>query len=787
MGKKPVAKKRSLPKRGSTGVSPKRGPQNSKGGNAMSTTDPAQIQNAAGIPPQGATFAGVSPGGVAVYSGTLPGDIDAAPAAKELLETAPDTGADVNADYIYKQCSALYGNAQLPDFAISEGGNNINVKALTFVSGSAQGGYGAFHFPGTQEDFDRIVVDSLDASGSYSPGSGLGNALAPIKARKHLFPMFRGGHDLLGVIHEGDLRLKGVKADTLREALGIAGQSITALKTVIETRDPSRAPKRGVAHHGYGAVKESDDVPQLTRKLILANQSLLGLTDAALAASGGRQYLSTALFCAELVESFETLTGKGNAGQTDGEAVSRVVAFKLAPEIALIPGFSGVVTQQWWKDGKPDYVSADNSQNDQSTDGNGSGVMFLLFLTDYLGVALDEILLRMPDSQGNGAPLGNTYVNILKAHPELAQVAGQDGKAAFQKMVALLQQNAVNPDGSLNLPANGNPFPGMPGAKQGGLFSQGGTVTNGGTVTSNGAVATDAQAALQLETQVEQQVAALKAMLQQIQGDASGNPPASMAREKEREELMEGLADGAFAYKPPLVGSATNKLAQQVAPFRAPQYDQSLQNEFGHVYNELPGTGPNTNRLQVITGTNQTPFAVQITGTLTKTPNAEKDGDLHISFQPDDPRFPTNQNPAEPPLEIEIIYAGPVTQPDAQGAEAGYKNPFDTSQLVAGTRIQAAGPLIYDRAHGVVDASGNVMYGLEIHPLVGLTVLTTGSGPSTGGTTGTTGGTTGTTGQLSSDLDSALAQAGTLSQTLQNLTSLIQKMKGEAPAKLKRK
>jgi hypothetical protein len=51
----------------------------------MSTTDPAQIPNAAVIPPQGATFAGVSPGLVAVCSGTLPGDTDAAPGAKELL------------------------------------------------------------------------------------------------------------------------------------------------------------------------------------------------------------------------------------------------------------------------------------------------------------------------------------------------------------------------------------------------------------------------------------------------------------------------------------------------------------------------------------------------------------------------------------------------------------------------------------------------------------------------------------------------------------------------------
>ena len=52
-------------------------------------------------------------------------------------------------------------------------------------------------------------------------------------------------------------------------------------------------------------------------------------------AGGGRQYLSTALFAAEIVESFQLLTGKANAGKTDGEAVSRVLAFKLAPEIAV--------------------------------------------------------------------------------------------------------------------------------------------------------------------------------------------------------------------------------------------------------------------------------------------------------------------------------------------------------------------------------------------------------------------------------------------------------------------
>ena len=162
-------------------------------------------------------------------------------------------------------------------------------------------------------------------------------------------------------------------------------------------------------------------------------------------AGGGRQYLSTALFAAEIVESFQLLTGKANAGKTDGEAVSRVLAFKLAPEIALIPGFNGGVTQQWWQNGHPDFVNA-NSQDDQSVDGNAAGVMFLEFLTDYLGVPMDRILQRMPAT--GGAPLGQTYVALLNEFPDLAQLAGPNGVSAFQTMISLLQQNAQNPDRS---------------------------------------------------------------------------------------------------------------------------------------------------------------------------------------------------------------------------------------------------------------------------------------------------------------------------------------------------
>jgi hypothetical protein len=429
-----------------------------------STMDPTQIQNPSQIPPQGSQFSGSSPQGlVDVYFGTLPGDIDAQPAAKELLGTAPDTGSQSNADYIYKQVSAVYGGVDLPSFQ-SPSGNSI--KSLVFVSGSTQGGYGAFHIEGnSQADFDRIVVDSLNVSGSYSAGSGLGTAISPANVKiPHLFPMFTGTSGLLGVVQTDDPKLKKAKPPAIQEALKMVTQCTAALRAAAETRNRSTIPAKTSARSQHDQAKtQQADAP---RQLIQANQELLKLVRAAASAVSGRQYLSTALFAAEIVESFQLLTGKANPGNTDGEAVSRVLAFKLAPEIALIPGFSGAVAQQWWQDGHPDWVN-DNSQNDQSTDGNGAGVMFLEFLTDYLGVPLDRILRRMPAT--GGAPLGQTYVALLTDFPELANLAGANGASAFQKMISLLQQNAQNSDGSLNLPADGNPFPSIPNAQQGGL------------------------------------------------------------------------------------------------------------------------------------------------------------------------------------------------------------------------------------------------------------------------------------------------------------------------------
>src|SRR5262249_35648329 len=241
--------------------------------------------------------------------------------------------------------------------------------------GSAlQPNYGAFHIPGAHADFDRIVCDSMNASGNYSSGSGLG-------------------------VRSGSVAFR---------------------------------------------------VPHLF--------SAIGLVRGAACPRGDRLYLSTALFAAEIVESFQLLTETANAGLTDGESVSRVVAFKLAPEIALIPGFNSAVTQQWWADGHPDFVN-DNSQSDQSINGNGAGVMFLEFLNDFLGIPLHHVIGHMPNTKG--APLGDTYVNLLQDFPTLASVAGQDGGSAFAKMVSLLHDNTQTISGRLNLPANGNPFPMM--------------------------------------------------------------------------------------------------------------------------------------------------------------------------------------------------------------------------------------------------------------------------------------------------------------------------------------
>src|ERR1051326_348776 len=184
---------------------------------AQGTIDPDDIANASQIPPQHAQHVGLSPQVlVDVFCGALPGDVDALPAAKELLGAAADTGGLSNVDYIYSQVASLYGGSQLPAFSSS----GKDVKSLVFVSGSARGSYGAFHFGNgeTQINFDRIVTDSLNVSGNYSAGSGLGHtALAPLTIKApRLFAPSRGPSDLLGIIHDDDPRLQSAQREPIR-------------------------------------------------------------------------------------------------------------------------------------------------------------------------------------------------------------------------------------------------------------------------------------------------------------------------------------------------------------------------------------------------------------------------------------------------------------------------------------------------------------------------------------------------------------------------------------------
>lgn len=751
---------------------------------AQATVDPTQIMSPAQIPPAHAQYLGLTPNSVVdIYCGTMAGDIDALPAAKELLGVSMGTGGQSNADYIYDQVSRLYGGAQLPSFQSTSGNT---VKSLVFASGSAQGGYGAFHIGNgrQQTDFDKIVVDSLNVSGHYSSGSHLGLVLASPKVNvEHLFPKSFGPGDLLGVTDPKDALFASASPDQIRAAHLIASHNLESLQAALEARDPSvRSPQRA------SPIEQPTDSDTLANELVSANQDIIGLVHALTSATSVRQYLSTALFAAEIVESFQTLTHKADPGKTDGEAVSRVLAYKLAPEISLVPGFSSVVAQEWWQNGHADYVT-NNSESDRSGPGNGCGVMFLLFLTDYLGISLEEILKQMPAK--DGAPLGDTYVNLVRARPELSQAAGADGAAAFAHMIQLLTQHAQTPSGLLNLPANGNPFPSMPGAKPGGVFETAQPASPAGptgpVVPSGGALAQDVQAALGLEAQIEQQLSTLKSALQRIQGDISGTgTPNSLVADRESAATPPEELAALFGYGPPLPSSIVTALDQQVAQFKAPQFDGSLQSKiWPHVYNELPGSGNNTARLQVITGTMQAPESVAVTGTISQVTTLEPDGDLHIHFQPDDPAFPVNHSPTEAPLVIEIIYAGQVTQADAQQAERGYTNPFDISHLTAGTRMQAAGPLIFDRAHGRVDPSGRIQYGLEIHPLAGMTVLSRVPGPGPvpqpgpgpaphPGPVPQPGPTPAQ--QLADDIAAARGQATSLSQTMANLSALIQKL-----------
>ena len=98
----------------------------------------------------------------------------------------------------------------------------------------------------------------------------------------------------------------------------------------------------------------------------------------------------------------------------------------------------------------------------------------------------------------------------------------------------------------------------------------------------------------------------------------------------------------------------------------------------------------------------------------------EPDGDLHVRLRVDagqrDPRGghftnTTNDTAQGGALVLEPICEGPVTQPNAVAACAGYHNPLVVPPV--GSHVEVSGPWVLDTPHGW----------LEIHPLDRVAVL----------------------------------------------------------------
>lgn len=141
---------------------------------------------------------------------------------------------------------------------------------------------------------------------------------------------------------------------------------------------------------------------------------------------------------AEIVEVFEDTQGAGwNCGQTNGEALSRVLAFDRYPSLA--PDFAPTETT-WWADGHQDFVN-DNSADDRNQDANGCGDLFLYYLHSQLNFEWSDVIAA------GGQSLGETYT----------QLAGYDGGQGFGDFLADLNQIATG--GTLQVPVSGNPFP----------------------------------------------------------------------------------------------------------------------------------------------------------------------------------------------------------------------------------------------------------------------------------------------------------------------------------------
>jgi len=148
--------------------------------------------------------------------------------------------------------------------------------------------------------------------------------------------------------------------------------------------------------------------------------------------------LAPGFLTAEVVEVFEAAINNGwDCGYTNGESLSRVLAFDRHPEIA---GEFNQTEQDWWASGHRDRVN-DNSAGDTDQLASGCGDLFLYYLHSQLTFEWPSIC-----STG-GRTLGACYQSLTGYAPQ----------QGFRDFVAAL--STIDQGGRLALPPSGNPFP----------------------------------------------------------------------------------------------------------------------------------------------------------------------------------------------------------------------------------------------------------------------------------------------------------------------------------------
>ncbi|HEY8677208.1 MAG TPA: hypothetical protein VIN39_01065 [Candidatus Dormibacteraeota bacterium] len=141
---------------------------------------------------------------------------------------------------------------------------------------------------------------------------------------------------------------------------------------------------------------------------------------------------------AEIVEVFQAAINNGwDCGHTNGESLSRVLAFELHSEIAAE---FNATEQDWWAQGHPDHVN-DNASGDTDQVASGCGDLFLYYLHSQLTFGWDAIVLA------GGQTLGACYQALT----------GYDPAQGFTDFITAL--STIDQGGTLALPPSGNPFP----------------------------------------------------------------------------------------------------------------------------------------------------------------------------------------------------------------------------------------------------------------------------------------------------------------------------------------